>query len=415
MSDKAGLPVEIPVGEPALREHLREIIESRAFKGSRRSQQFLHHIVDKVLHGHAAELKERNLGIELFGRPPSYDTGEDAIVRVTASDLRKRLQQYYSETGSEIRIELHTGSYVPEFRHLPPPPLAPANPLGPPRTRRLLLYGACAAAILLCLMAWVRQTPRASAQNVMPWPYLLHPERRTIIVLSDPDVSVIQQLAGSRLSLSDYANGNYHPDLQSFAPGIQRALQMMRGANAPVVDVGIAMNIAGLAAPASSALRTRPARALKMADFKTDDNFVILGSPRSNPWGGLFQDQLDFHFVHDEQGQELIRNRRPRAGEAPRYVPTARGWATGYAYGVVALTAHAGQNGKTLLLAGTNAEATEAAGRLATSPDQLSRVLMECGIDPFGVIQHFEILLEVSTMAGSSNASRVKACHLKNH
>src|SRR6266700_6612096 len=102
----------------AVREHLRVVLESPAFRGSRRCQQFLHHIVEKAIGSHYDELKERTLGVELFGRPPAYDTGEDAIVRVTASDVRKRLHQFYADTSSSIRIEIPSGSYGPEFRRV---------------------------------------------------------------------------------------------------------------------------------------------------------------------------------------------------------------------------------------------------------------------------------------------------------
>src|SRR5260370_19649659 len=73
-----------------LREHIKEIVEGEAFKGSHRSAQFLKYIVDQAIAGHFECLKERVIGVELFRRPPSYDTGEDAIVRVTASDVRRR-------------------------------------------------------------------------------------------------------------------------------------------------------------------------------------------------------------------------------------------------------------------------------------------------------------------------------------
>ena len=72
-----------------VRSELRAIVESPAFKGSRRSQEFLRYIVENALDHHFDNLKERTLGVELFGRLPSYDTGEDAIVRVTACDVRK--------------------------------------------------------------------------------------------------------------------------------------------------------------------------------------------------------------------------------------------------------------------------------------------------------------------------------------
>src|SRR6266478_2361453 len=110
------------IGEAAKHEsdvwrHLDEIVKGAAFKGSPRSQAFLSHVVEKALHGDSADLRERSIGIALFDRPADYDTADDAIVRVTASDVRKRLLQHYANIGAEskIRIGLPPGSYVPEF------------------------------------------------------------------------------------------------------------------------------------------------------------------------------------------------------------------------------------------------------------------------------------------------------------
>src|SRR6201996_443421 len=98
-------------------QHLKEVIEGAAFKGSHRSGQFLQYIIDQAIAGHFESLKERVIGVELFGRIPTYDTGVDAIVRVTASDVRKRLLQHYGRYGatSEFRITLTPGSYIPEI------------------------------------------------------------------------------------------------------------------------------------------------------------------------------------------------------------------------------------------------------------------------------------------------------------
>src|SRR5947209_19488916 len=113
--------VEVAPHAVALRAHLQNIVGSRAFRGSRRSQEFLQFIVERALDGQFDDLKERTLGVELFGRSPSYDTGEDAIVRVTACDVRKRLTQFYADfpDDSDFRIELPTGSYLPESRSVP--------------------------------------------------------------------------------------------------------------------------------------------------------------------------------------------------------------------------------------------------------------------------------------------------------
>ncbi len=77
--------------------HLHGVLEGDAFKGSHRSGKFLKYVVGRAVAGDFDSLKERAIGIEVFGRPPGYDTSADAIVRVTASDVRKRLLQHQVE------------------------------------------------------------------------------------------------------------------------------------------------------------------------------------------------------------------------------------------------------------------------------------------------------------------------------
>jgi hypothetical protein len=101
-----------------IREQVGRLLTSSYFNQSRRSKTFLRFITDHTLSGDAEKLKERTLGIEIFGRSPDYNTGSDPVVRVTASEIRKRLAQYYQEPGheDELRICLPSGAYIPEFR-----------------------------------------------------------------------------------------------------------------------------------------------------------------------------------------------------------------------------------------------------------------------------------------------------------
>ncbi|HYW43940.1 MAG TPA: hypothetical protein VE959_13850 [Bryobacteraceae bacterium] len=425
---------ELASSAAALREHLREVLESPAFRGSRRCQQFLRHIVEKAIGSHYDDLKERTLGVELFGRSPAYDTGEDAIVRVTASDVRKRLHQFYAETTSAIRIDIPSGSYAPEFRKVadstaappaPAPPLVPAPAaepeppvaeVHPPRRRpRLIIrYAICAAAALALLSGvWLwSKHGRLSPRNVLPWSDLFRHDRPLQVIFADPDISTIQDLLGFQISLSEYANRQYVREIESVGPDLQRALKSLRGVNVPIVDAGIALDISALAGSSAARLKVHPARALQLRDVKTDDDFVVLGSPHSNPWTTLFQDQMDFDFIYDANPRrEAIRNKRPRKGELGLYVPTAGGWDTGQAFAVVAFVGNPSQTGHVLVLAGTNAEGTEAAGKLVTNLDVLSGNLWKCGVDPAGPAVRFELLLEVRTMAGASNTFDVIACH----
>jgi TolB-like protein len=119
-----------PVSEPdelgpqrigLVRDHLEEVIGSHAFAGSKRAQDFLQLIVGHALAGQFDCLRERMIGSEMFGRPIDYDTGNDSVVRVKATEVRKKLAQYYVETGKKpaVRIELPSGSYVPRFHFAP--------------------------------------------------------------------------------------------------------------------------------------------------------------------------------------------------------------------------------------------------------------------------------------------------------
>ena len=105
----------------SVERQLERLRSSPLFSHSRRYPTFLDYVVRKTLDGQGDELKERTVGIEAFGRPAGYDLNADPVVRVTAGEVRKRLAQYYygSEHQHELRIELHPGSYVPEFRFPP--------------------------------------------------------------------------------------------------------------------------------------------------------------------------------------------------------------------------------------------------------------------------------------------------------
>jgi hypothetical protein len=103
--------------EEQVREELTRVLASHEFRSSKRSQDFLRFVVEHTLHGSADILKERTIGIEVFGRPTSYDPSDDATVRVKAGEVRKRLGLYYSTQGAAnpLRIEVPSGGYVPEF------------------------------------------------------------------------------------------------------------------------------------------------------------------------------------------------------------------------------------------------------------------------------------------------------------
>lgn len=444
-----------------LQQHLKEVIEGAAFRGSHRSGQFLKYIVEQAIAGRFEGLKERVIGVELFGRSPSYDTGDDAIVRVTASDVRKRLLQHYGRYGttSQFRINLPLGSYVPEItrdnhqsgneslstpspaasavavqettlassaapaesdtsQNIQPPKM-PAQDKDGHRARRpwplLILLVVTALNMAIWGIFWIRSSNTSTpAGALLPWSAFFNSPHGIRLLTSDPDIAELQQYVGGEISASDYANHNLIPTPNKMSPEVQHFWDAIRKDDkAAFVDAKLAARIAELTETHGKRLDVRPARDLQISDLQTDDNFIFLGSPRSNPWSELFSDQLDFRFAYDKaSGQEIIRNIHPRPDEAQSYVPTALGGATGESFAIVALVRHPDQSGQILLIAGTNAEGTEAAGRLITDMSRLSTALRACGISPNAPLKHFELLLKVKTMAGSPNDERLVACHI---
>ncbi|HEV2484617.1 MAG TPA: hypothetical protein VGT08_03705 [Terracidiphilus sp.] len=100
-----------------IRAQLELLIRDDAFRSSKRSVAFLKYVVEQTLNGSAEQIKERTIGVEVFGRDPSYDTNLDHIVRTAATELRKRLASYYVDEKHrhELRMDLVPGSYIPKF------------------------------------------------------------------------------------------------------------------------------------------------------------------------------------------------------------------------------------------------------------------------------------------------------------
>jgi len=159
-------PVEI-------REELARILNSQEFRSSHRSKEFLTYVVENTLAGHGDMLKERTIGIDVYGRPASYDPSDDATVRVKAGEVRKRLDRYYVSEGraDRLRIELPAGTYTPVFRLLGAPEpaaqpvtVAPAPARAPARHR--WVYAAAGAVILAAAIVLLAVRPHRAETAV---------------------------------------------------------------------------------------------------------------------------------------------------------------------------------------------------------------------------------------------------------
>src|SRR5689334_19347855 len=115
-SPEVQIPVYSEAEREAIRNQMERMLANPLFKNSKRYPYLLRYIVEHTLSGSPgsgspgsgspAELKERTLGVEVFGRQPDYDTNADPVVRATAGEIRKRIAQYYHEHGHENEIRI---------------------------------------------------------------------------------------------------------------------------------------------------------------------------------------------------------------------------------------------------------------------------------------------------------------------
>jgi hypothetical protein len=194
VEDGAGVEITAEM----VRAQLDLLVRDEVFRSSKRSVTFLTYVVEQTLTGSADQIKERTIGVEVFGRKPSYDTNLDHIVRTAATELRKRLAIYYGDEKHrfELRMGLIPGSYIPRFT-LPPqtangmmepaviaePVVTPSPPIelenSTPASEPAHKFGRrwvyLLAAIVVCCLLGYRWLHRPSAQQLFWKPVLETP------------------------------------------------------------------------------------------------------------------------------------------------------------------------------------------------------------------------------------------------
>ncbi len=432
-----GIWEELTLRAPVIRQEVARIVRSPLFKSSRRSQEFLNHIAERALAGSPNELKERLIGAALFGRATDYDTGSDSIVRVVANETRRRLVQFYSDdkVPSGVRVELPPGTYVPSFQFSlaaeAPGPVSvpPAIPVEPAKTRddprrkpivRWLITVAGILLILCCVLTFQNANLRRQAEHtdrpalrVLPWSSLFEPGRKTRLILADTSVGGIQNLLQRKLSLEDYLNKKYIPDVP-LPSEEKRFLEFLIGSQYTSASyASVAIRITNFAQQNSAAVNVSYARDISMRTVESGDNLIILGTARANPWVQLFEDRLNFRFQFSNGGHEpRFLNQSPRPGEQKEYIPGVGLPSFGESYGHIAFLPSSYGSGSVLLIAGSSSLATESAGELVTNLPRLQGELGKIGLRSGSQPHGFELLTEVTHIAGTPTRSKVVALRL---
>jgi hypothetical protein len=369
-----------------VREQLRRLVAHPLFTNSKRYPVLLTYIVEQTLLGNAGDLKERTIGVEAFGREPSYDVNLDPVVRTTAAEVRKRLIQYYysPDHAGEPVIELPLGSYVPSFRELahlssrpddigvaaehveslPQHPMASETP--PANSKRELVRSAAngwlltAVALFLAVLLGFGigrvRTPSPAARLSEPsnlarfWEPITATSSRITYCLGVPTDAV---------------------DLQSRTV---REFPPAEGGSLNVYDVvTLARSIAPLV-PKNGEFRVMAASDTGFAQLR-EGPFVLIGA-YDNPWTMRITQDLPIGFEYDNHVREVVdRTTSPKGVWTLQWQVPGKSLARDYA--VVARLHDKVTGEPVIILAGILGEGTEAASEVVSNQAYLDAVLQK--------------------------------------
>ncbi|WCT14465.1 tetratricopeptide repeat protein [Mucilaginibacter jinjuensis] len=103
------------IGE--VNEQLQRILNFYVFKNSHTLSKFLEYIVVETSNGRQQYLKEYSVAVDVLNRDVSFNSNDNAVVRIHAGRLRRALNEYYLTEGLSDLIFIHIpkGGYIPQF------------------------------------------------------------------------------------------------------------------------------------------------------------------------------------------------------------------------------------------------------------------------------------------------------------
>jgi hypothetical protein len=394
--------------EEEILQEMEEVLASPQFCNSKRYPALLRYVVQSTLSGHGDLLKERTLGVEIFHRPPDYDTNADTVVRYTAGEVRKRLSLYYHAHESRLQISLPAGSYVPEFlfnpesagSHTDPPPAntsfdssAPVDDTahahvstdlsGAPirkSTERPIFWIATSCILLLLLL------------GALGWQYRHAHAETALEAFWAPVVS------GSSTTLICSGGVVFAPERFS---GVKTA---GRDIEYPFVSMQMATSISHISGQLErlgETVQTRSSASTVLTDLR--ERPVVLLGGYNNDWTLRLLDPLRFRFAPGPA--EVITDRDHPSTKWERN--PAQPYSSADDYALVARFHDATTGGILVIVAGIGRNGTEAAAQFVTSPhymDELQRRVKANLAD-----KNIEAVLKVNVIDGKTGAPSIEA------
>lgn len=392
-----------------VREQLGRILASSAFQNTKRYAAVLEFIVGWTLNGSGDRLKERIIGMEVFARRPDYDTATDHVVRSAVAEVRKRLAQYYLQSArGELRIDIPSGSYMPQFHWPdgPPEPLthAPRNAADPPAGaepqplpalaarnamfRPLWIVAACALAIA-AIAALVTAATRASDPLLGFW--------SPVLTSRAPILLCVGNAQAGEESPQD------HPQLNP-----KLTLREFHNAPSSTVyeyDAFTLAKLAGLMQAHGKKLRLESQSETTFTDLQNGP--VILVGLFNNTWTERLMPKLRFTVERPTPDLAVIRDRNN---------PSNNAWSTHYSapylsiakdYALVLRMVDPQTEQTTVVVAGITGLGTSAAGNFLTNENEIRKL---AAVAPRGwVKKNMEIVLSTDVIGGRPGPASIMA------
>jgi hypothetical protein len=405
-----------PAAKNAINEQLERLLASSFFSHSKRFPNFLRFVVEQTLAGDAGEIKERTLGIEIFGKDADYDTAADPIVRVTAAEIRKRVAQYYQDPAhnEELRITLPSGAYVPQF-HSPKggaafglPEVDPvvhavaAEPGAKPAATQALRRWSWTPAVILVLVvliaggsyfAWKQAT--LSASDIF-WQPVLSTGDPILICLAD-------QTQTSGQILRDSAD----PTRQVLLKPMDRPTDNLT--TVAIGDLSAIVRIAGLLQSHGKKYNLRGEAVTSLADLRSGPA-VFIGA-FDNAWTLRLTDPLRYHFSNNADMTEvrIVDNTAPQQSNwlVSRAVQISTNNYRDYA--IVARFTDTNTGKLTVVVAGLARGGTIAAGEFLTDAGDLAQLMRAA--KAAGDKKNMEVVLSTQIIDGEPGTPKMEATY----
>jgi hypothetical protein len=402
----------------AVLQQLEKLLATPLFNSSKRYPSFLRFVVARLLAGQTDQLKERILGVEIFGRPADYDTNTDPIVRVTAAEIRKRIEQYYHDHnhGQEIRLYLPAGSYVPQFSW-------PGHPNGttvslpldlPPKTNN----------------RGVAATPKASNESTVPLATPNHqtPYKAFLAVLLATALTVFGIWYFTRPSALKQFWGPFitsqQPVLFCLADQNQYSSIRLRDATDPqheitlsdtmvaiiIDDVSPLVNVAGMLRTYGKTYRVLGESTTTLEDLRRGPSIFI--GAFDNSWTLRLTSPLRFHFANDPEMTRLWIEDRQNPQKRDWVLSRTQQFQTGEYkdYAIVARLIDPNTDQYVVVAAGIGRGGTVAAGEFLVDEHYIDEILSQISRD--WKHKNLEIVLETQVIQGRSGPPRISAVHV---